>query len=132
MKYSIKSTTNKNGEVLLEQTIETPTSLNRDKIPGYVYVLKSGPYYKIGQTQYLDKRIRRLTIQLPFPVEVVATIPCDDCFLAEDYLHRTFSSFRRNGEWFELDEICEELVRDMERIIYVEEGGYCKEIGERL
>lgn len=70
---------------------------------GYVYVLKAGPYYKIGLTKYLDTRIKTLRVQLPWPVEVVAAYPCLDHFKAESQLHQEFSKYRENGEWFCLD-----------------------------
>ncbi len=74
---------------------------------GYLYVLRAGPYYKIGRTIDLPGRIRRLKsqIQLPWPVEVVYTFPCEDMVAAESFFHRNFARKRMNGEWFELDNI---------------------------
>ena len=69
---------------------------------GFVYVLNAGSFYKIGRTRRLDKRIKTLEIQLPWPVTVVAAIPCEDATKAERYLHGVFSKYRSNGEWFQL------------------------------
>lgn len=69
---------------------------------GCVYVLKSGNYYKIGRSRQPDKRIKTLKIQLPFPVEVFALIPCERCIDSEMALHELFGDKRVNGEWFHL------------------------------
>ena len=49
-------------------------------------------------------RIRQLKIQLPFPVEVVGTIPCEDQVKTERDLHNYYDHVRCNGEWFHLPE----------------------------
>jgi hypothetical protein len=66
--------------------------------------LRAGPYYKIGGTLDRPGWIRRQKIQLPFPVEVVYTFPCEDMVAAESFFHRNFARKRRNGEWFMLDD----------------------------
>ena len=69
-----------------------------------VYLLKAGPYYKIGKASRFDRRIRQIELQLPFPVEVVHTIATDRITEVEAYWHRRFKHKRANGEWFMLDE----------------------------
>lgn len=71
-------------------------------VSGYVYVLQAGEYYKIGRTKKPDDRIKALKIQLPFSVDVVAVMPCDDEVEAETSLHAEFRHRRTNGEWFKL------------------------------
>ncbi len=69
---------------------------------GYVYLLKSGRYYKIGRSNSPGRREYELAIQLPEPVKTVHTIKTDDPMGIEAYWHQRFSSRRKNGEWFEL------------------------------
>lgn len=69
-------------------------------VDGYVYVLRAGAYFKIGRSRYPDRRIKRLKIQLPFPVEVYALIPCEDHIASEKLAHDSFPDLRANGEWF--------------------------------
>ena len=69
---------------------------------GYVYLLKSGKYYKIGRSNSPGRREYELAIQLPERVKTVHTIKTDDPAGIECYWHQRFSNRRKNGEWFEL------------------------------
>lgn len=67
---------------------------------GYVYILGAPDYYKIGRAKDVDARARQLAIQLPWAVDIVHAIPCEDYATAERALHRRFADRRANGEWF--------------------------------
>ena len=69
---------------------------------GIVYLLKAGPYYKIGMTKDFANRLDQIKLQLPFPVEVIHKIETDDPHGIETYWHKRFSDKRTNGEWFVL------------------------------
>ena len=71
---------------------------------GHVYLLlaESTGLVKIGATTNLRERIKNLKGQLPFPVELVYSIPTDDIFGLEKQLHEHFKERRKHGEWFRL------------------------------
>ncbi len=78
---------------------------------GSVYLLKAGPFYKIGKSINFEKRLKQIKLQLPYPVEVVHTISTPEHSKLEAYWHQRFRSKRTNGEWFLLtDEDVEEFV----------------------
>ena len=70
---------------------------------GYVYLLKAGPYYKIGRTQELDQRIKQLATLPPFDVELIHVIPTKNMNKLESELHELYATKRKQGEWFELE-----------------------------
>ena len=69
---------------------------------GFVYMFKSGRYYKIGMSKDTVRRGAELRIQLPEKCTLIHSIKTDDPSGIESYWHKRFEAKRLNGEWFDL------------------------------
>jgi len=67
---------------------------------GFVYLMKSGKYYKIGRSNSTGRRNYELNVQMPEDVILIHEIKTDDPVGIEAYWHQRFSEQRKKGEWF--------------------------------
>ena len=80
-----------------------PTQAESESIEiGFVYLLKSGQYYKIGYSFIPEVREYNLGTKLPHKPKIIHKIRTDDPVGIETYWHKRFESLRMNGEWFAL------------------------------
>lgn len=74
--------------------------------PGYIYVLRSGPYYKVGYADDVPQRMKTINNavgpDLPEPPTVLYTFPTRSKLIAERSMHDFLRQSRVKGEWFKL------------------------------
>ena len=83
---------------------EKKEGLNKETEPqfSYVYLIKSGRYYKIGKSDCVEKRNYEIGTKLPEESTIIHKIKTDDPFGIEKYWHKRFEDKRKRGEWFDL------------------------------
>lgn len=73
---------------------------------GYIYVVQMEGHnlYKIGRSVNVPRRMSQIGVQLPYPYRLIFAYRSDDVRRREEWLHCELKEFRRNGEWFELED----------------------------
>lgn len=84
--------------------------------PGYIYVLKSGPYYKIGYADVVEQRLKTVGSStkpddLTEPIELLFSFSTTSKRIAERTLHDFFKRHRVKGEWFKFTDRHIEVLR---------------------
>lgn len=82
---------------------------------GWVYMLKCGDFVKIGKANDIKKRVKKdISPKLPQKSELIRKYKTLDPLKLESALHKEFSEFRNNGEWFTYSE---SLLESADRIV---------------
>ena len=69
---------------------------------GYVYLMRSGKFHKIGRSKSPEKRGYEVGLQVPDDIKIVHVIKTDDPVGVEAYWHSRFKDKHKKGEFFKL------------------------------
>jgi hypothetical protein len=75
---------------------------SQERIQGYVYLMKSGQFYKIGKSKSPDRRRSEVALLLPHDTNTIHVIATDDPDGIEHYWHERFKDKHHRGEFFRL------------------------------
>ncbi|MFH1538474.1 MAG: GIY-YIG nuclease family protein [bacterium] len=87
---------------IAEHSKQKPIASEEQPAIGYVYLMKSGRYYKIGKSNAPGRREYDIGLKLPEETKTIHTIKTDDPEGIEEYWHKRFKDKRKKGEWFDL------------------------------
>jgi Meiotically up-regulated gene 113 len=88
--------------IATDQMSDTETDPKSKENLGFVYLMKSGRFYKIGRSNAAGRREYEIAIQLPESLRTLHAIRTDDAVGIEEYWHKRFAAKRKKGEWFDL------------------------------
>lgn len=80
----------------------------------YIYVIKSGVYYKIGKTTNIKQRMKALQYANPIEIELTLLQKLYHCSAREEDLQDRFNNRKVRGEWFQLTK---KDIKEIQRIL---------------
>ena len=81
---------------------DPPEGVSPPIVAGFVYLLRSGRFFKIGRSNAPGRRAYEVDLVMPDKVRMIHEIATDDPPGIEAYWHQRFADRRRRGEWFDL------------------------------
>lgn len=88
-----------------------PISKIRIKKEGYIYLIKSDKYYKIGRAKSIKDRMRAYRTENPKETSILIQEKVDDYIGIEAELLKMFAHKNHRGEWFFLNKKDVELIK---------------------
>jgi hypothetical protein len=76
----------------------------KENYQGYVYLIESQGYYKIGKAKNFTQRTKHLDTIMPIDTTLIYSFHSQDYTNAEKTLHNKYKHLRHKGEWFALTE----------------------------
>jgi len=82
-----------------------------------IYVVKCNEFYKIGITSNVDNRLNSLRTGNPYKIELVFSVPMFHAKEIEESLHKGLKDYKHFREWFRLEEIDKDFVKDLQAFL---------------
>jgi hypothetical protein len=83
---------------------------------GHVFLLSDGGHYIIGRARDVDTRVRELSSRSPLPVELEHAFPCEGSVEAQLTLHKMYTEYRTNDDWFVLPQEALAYIKGIRRM----------------
>lgn len=103
-------------KIRIEQIGSVSLTPKKKNLSGYVYILKSGIYYKIGISKNPKTRLQFYITENPNEIEIIANKKVEDSKTLEKRLHEKFKNKIHRGEWFLLEAHDVENAKDLLRL----------------
>ncbi len=71
---------------------------------GFIYIIKSGEYYKIGRAKDKDNRVKTYITENPKEIKLIFSHKVKNSKATERFLHQMFHKKKFRNEWFSLNE----------------------------
>lgn len=100
-----------------------------DYDPVFVYVIKGGPFIKIGISSDINARIGQLKTGSQYPISLAYYRGCEsrpDALLWEKTLHNRLSKYRHKGEWFYIHDRIDDLFGNNGFTLVEEINSFCE------
>jgi hypothetical protein len=81
--------------------------------PGWVYLIKTHEYYKVGKALDLNKRVSSYRTHSPCEVELIGSRYVEDRDIFEEMLLMSFKDFLHRGEWFDFTDGSLEVIKKL-------------------
>jgi len=78
--------------------------VNKELAGGFVYVVRAGNLYKIGRARNVQMRMQAIQCGCPESIDLILTKETKFPAALECRFHEEFHDYRRNGEWFALEQ----------------------------
>jgi hypothetical protein len=85
---------------------------NRVNITPSIYLVKCNDFYKIGITYNVETRISCLGVGNPYPLELIYSKKLHTAEQVESFLHNKYKEKNIKGEWFLLNEVDIEEIKN--------------------
>ena len=82
----------------------------------FIYIVKSGDFYKIGYASSLSGRLHNFEGANPNGIELIWAAVFTEYKKLEKMIHERFNEKRVKGEWFKLNEEDIELIKKLDTI----------------
>lgn len=97
--------------------------------PGYVYLIESNGFYKIGKATNVHTRFKKYITENPHEVKLLHYSQFKKPLFMESLFHKLFKEWHFRGEWFQIPKgSVEYVIREIKAYSITQYDPYSKEL----